>query len=128
MEGFRSFYWAHVANDGEGGTRERVQLITLDRIWKEQIGRRVDFVKCDVEGGELGVIHGGLEMARTDRPGWLVEVSKHTSGEVFDAFRGLGYRAFIYEGKLEPASGYANGKSNYFFIHPESRVWDRMSL
>jgi FkbM family methyltransferase len=125
--GFVGFYLAHRARPGDSGQRTRVEVLTLDDLRKTNIITRLDFVKCDVEGGELDVILGGQHILQSDRPGWLTEVSRPTSGEVFYAFHDLGYRAFVFEGRLlfETTSYRDKEFSNYFFFHPQSASWNR---
>lgn len=58
--------------------------------------RRVDLVKCDVEGHELEVLRGGETMLRLDRPALVLEIEeRHRPGggvaQVFSYLEGLGY-------------------------------------
>jgi FkbM family methyltransferase len=46
---------------------------TLDRLAAREGIRRLDWVKIDVEGAELGVLRGGLETLRSLRPRLLIE-------------------------------------------------------
>lgn len=129
MSGFTGYYWAHVAQPDEQGKREAIDVLTLDELHKRQIITRLDFVKCDVEGGELRVILGGQQILQEQRPGWLVEVSKDTSVQVFQALQGLGYRAFVFDGRLIGTTRYRDKEfSNYFFFHPMSACWKRASV
>jgi len=124
---FTGYYWAHFAKTGEPGRREMVDVLTLDELWKQNIIRCLDFIKCDVEGSELEVIRGGLGLIQSQRPGWLLEVSREASGELFCVLKNLGYRVFVYDKKLIPTKSYRDGEfSNYFFFHPESKIWRRV--
>lgn len=124
---FRGYYRAHFAGVAEAGRRRTVDVVTLDDLRMEGVIPRLDFAKCDVEGGELEVIQGGLQVIRSDRPAWLMEVSRATSDEVFRVLAGFGYRAFVYDGTLVPTERYQDGRfSNYFFLHPESRSGPRV--
>lgn len=54
------------------------RVVALDRVLSElgdawRVGRRVTRVKVDVEGAELGVLRGMVEMLRRDRPRLLIE-------------------------------------------------------
>jgi FkbM family methyltransferase len=52
-----------------------VSIEQLDRVLEERQFGSVDFVKLDVEGGELGVLRGGQELLRRQpRPVFLIEV------------------------------------------------------
>ena len=126
MSGFTGYYWAHVAKPGELGRRESADVLTLDEFCRRQTVTRLDFIKCDVEGGELEVILGGREITESQRPGWLMEVGRDTSGEVFRSLQGLGYRAFVLDGQLVETTSYRDKEfSNYFFFHPRSACWRR---
>jgi FkbM family methyltransferase len=126
LGGFTGYYWAHLAKPGEHG--ERVKVETLDTLRRAKIIAHLDFIKCDVEGFELEVIRGGRELIDADHPTWLLEVSRDTSAAVFAALSGHGYRAFVYDGKLVPTEGYRDKEfSNYFFIHPSSKVATRLN-
>lgn len=63
----------------------------------------VHFVKCDVEGGELGVLQGGAGLLARDHPLLHLEVSHQWArafgygpGDVVSFLSGLGYSAFYH--------------------------------
>jgi FkbM family methyltransferase len=66
---FIGFYLAHRAQPGDSGRRETVEMLTLDKLLKTNVIVRLDFIKCDVEGAELDVITGGLDLLRSQHPG-----------------------------------------------------------
>lgn len=125
--GFEGFYTAHFASQGaERGDYHRVPTMRLDDWFAASGQMRLDFIKCDVEGAEPGVIAGGADTIRRYRPGLLMEVARATSDEIFGFFSGLGYQAFAYGEKLQRVDGYLDGQfSNYFFLHQESRIGRR---
>ena len=53
---------------------EEVRLATLDNIVSERALRRVDVVKIDAEGGELGVLKGARKILTTHHPLVLFEL------------------------------------------------------
>jgi len=125
--GFTGYYLAHFAQSGESGRQETVEVLTLEELWKSKTIQCLHFIKCDVEESELEVIRGGHELIQSQLPGWLLEVSRKTSDEVFYLLRGLGYRAFVYNKRLTPTEGYRDKEfSNYFFFHPNSKIWNRV--
>jgi FkbM family methyltransferase len=125
---FVGFYGAHFANQIDSGIRRTVQAITLDEFALLHSLERLDFIKCDVEGAEKEVLKGGETAIRKFRPGWLMEVTRRTSGEVFQVMRSWGYRAFVYPGTLREIESCRDGEaSNYFFIHPDSLIWRRLN-
>ena len=123
MDGFLGLYWAHLARPGDRGRRETVQILTLDDLLKRKIVTPLQFIKCDVECAELQVIRGGLDLIRAFHPAWLIEVSRETSNEVFKLFSELGYRSWVFSGRLIPVDGYRDGEfSNYVFTHRQSPI------
>jgi len=126
MSGFTGFYWAHLASPGDKGGREMVDVLMIDELFKHRAIDHLDFIKCDVEGGELEVLRGAINLVHSHRPGWLMEVSRETSEEIFRLFHELGYQAFVYSGQLIPVDAYRDREfSNYFFLHPQSRNQNR---
>jgi len=121
MDGFLGLYWAHLARPGDRGRRETVQVLTLDDLLKRKVVTPLQFIKCDVEGAELQVIRGGLDLIRACHHAWLMEVSRETSTEVFKLFAELGYQSWVFSGRLISVDGYRDGEfSNYVFTHPQS--------
>jgi FkbM family methyltransferase len=126
---FTGFYLAHLAQPGDRGRRMTVDVLTLDELWKKNAMKDLAFIKCDVEGAELDVVRGGLQLIESQRPGWLLEVSRKTSGEVFRLLQTLNYKAFVYQDKVVQTDSYRDKEfSNYFFFHPRSKIWNRVSL
>ena len=68
----------------------RVPLITLDSFGFE----RVDFVKIDVEGMELEVIDGAMQLIEKHKPVLLLEYVKSDSDKILQIFRDLGYATY----------------------------------
>jgi FkbM family methyltransferase len=127
LGGFTGYYWAHFAKPGERG--EKVTVTMLDELVRKNALPRLDFIKCDVEGSEIEVLRGGRALIEAQRPAWLIEVSRDTSGDVFAALKGAGYRAFVYDGKLHETAGYRDKEfSNYFFFHPAGKLWPRLGI
>lgn len=81
----------------------RVPIRRLDDYNYDNIG----FIKIDVEGHELSVLHGARETIRKNLPALLIEIEdRHKPNAtqlVPDFLKELGYHAyFIHEGKLKP--------------------------
>ncbi len=105
----------------------RVMTQRLDELALSRVG----FVKIDVEGHEIEVLQGGLELLARDKPSLIVEVEeRHRRGSV-GVVKGLlgelGYGSFVLElGKLVPTSGLAaggreHGSRNLVFLHPQAQ-------
>jgi len=68
-----------------------VPSLSLDDFAASLGGRRIDFLKMDIEGAELQVIRGGQHLlGGTDAPPMIFEA--HELAPVADALRPLGYR------------------------------------
>lgn len=86
----------------DNATIKKLSVISdcLDNLVKPD--HRIDFIKLDVEGHELGVIRGAETLLKRDRPIILFECTKsgltsagYTSSEVFDFFNQLQYSIFL---------------------------------
>jgi FkbM family methyltransferase len=82
----------------EAVRRYTVSLTTLDEQVRANSITRLDFVKIDVEGGELGVLRGGVEALTRFRPFLYCEVYErwsssfgYSSAELLSFIRSLGY-------------------------------------
>lgn len=111
---------------------ESIETTSLDAYCSENAVGRVDFIKCDVEGGEFLVLKGAFDILNRDKPSLLCEVNdgfirdkfKNTSGSILDLLLGRGYSAFeLVRDRLRPARQAVNG--NYFFVHPSSPSFEK---
>lgn len=99
----RSYMTAGAVCDGldEGllGTPpQEVDVHTLDDV-RADLGRPIDFIKCDVEGFELDVFRGATGVLAQDRPTVLCELEERhaarygrTVDDVMQLFRDFDYR------------------------------------
>jgi FkbM family methyltransferase len=115
-----------IPHSSSSKTTEIVKMTTLDDLHRGGVFDRLNFIRCDLDGGELDVIVGGLELIRSQVPGLLITVSKSWGWDVFEILQDLGYRAFVPDGQLIETKEYREGESaNYFFLHPRSAAWAR---
>lgn len=70
--GTENFYEATLVAGGDGRV-ESVELRTLDEICRH-LELTPDFIKIDVEGHELEVVVGGMEILTRTRPALLIEI------------------------------------------------------
>jgi len=130
---------------------DQVDQVTLDVFLTEKLvlGRSFDILKVDVEGYELEVILGSVEMLSKHHPLIICEIeARHNPNykEVFYLLRRLGYGCYIFrDAAFEPYSGdYIEGLqlmedlkarfggcydsnsnkyiNNFVFQHPQSRI------
>lgn len=90
----------------------QVPVITIDEYVKKNKISNIDFVKIDVEGGELNVLKGMVETLKTIRPIFMCEVQDkrtaqwgYSASEICDFLESRDYSWFIANlyGELEPA-------------------------
>jgi FkbM family methyltransferase len=87
------------------GTPTTVAAIKLDDITADDA--EVDFVKCDVEGGEMAVLRGSRELrSREKPPAWLLEAN-----EAFLVQTGASYEALHDELSMFGPVGYYQAQS-----------------
>lgn len=102
-----------------GNVKHRTEVIkvtTIDTYVLEHNINKIDFIKCDTEGNEVNVLHGGKNTITKHLPLLSFEMSYNTSN--LDWLLDLGYELFYYDDKmnmLRKINGYQSG--NLIFIH-----------
>jgi FkbM family methyltransferase len=81
--GHADFFCPNTGHEGVGGLKDikrapldqviQVPVATLDGFVQAQGIEKLDFIKMDIEGGELDVLRGGERALRQLRPVWLFE-------------------------------------------------------
>jgi len=78
-----------------------VPSVSLDSFWREIAEKRVDFVKCDIEGFELYALRGATRLVERCRPLFYNELNRewcerynYLPQDVFDFFKRWGYSAY----------------------------------
>lgn len=109
----------HLAN-AQGATPVRVPIRSLDDYLGEASLPRVDFIKMDIEGGELAALRGGTRLFREMRPTLLCEIHDRRTApwgyrarEIIDLVERWDYRWFLPGdgGRLSPV---AAGQQTFF--------------
>jgi FkbM family methyltransferase len=82
----------------DSGEKLQVPMTRLDDFVNDKNLTRVDFIKADIEGGELALLRGGEHLLKTFRPTILIEIVDihcrrfgHTPEDVYDCLIGSGY-------------------------------------
>lgn len=68
----------------------QTRMVAIDQA----ISGRVDFIKIDVEGMEIDVLHGARETITRNKPIMLIEKIKSEENELVGFVTGLGYKTF----------------------------------
>jgi FkbM family methyltransferase len=97
-----------------------VEVSTLDRLCAEL--PRLDFVKIDVEGGELDVLRGGQWAIERFRPAMLIEIEarhitryRHSPTDVVDWLTQRGYTMHVWQRGWRPTGTIGMHSRNYLF-------------
>ena len=116
------------------------RLNTLSSVVTDLVvNQSIDFVKCDVEGNELSVLQGGLSVIDEHKPIILLELLRKWSArfgyhpnEVIDLLGNHGYVSYVCDagGSLVPTPQIteATAETNFFFVHPQSRLRDKLTF
>jgi FkbM family methyltransferase len=121
-----------------GSRRITVAVTTLDDGLLGD-ARPVDFIKVDVEGGEMAVLRGAMDVLERDRPCIVLEAEMPSGSaprsrvrEFSEFLQPLGYRgiSFDFDGELRlaPLGGLAEGHANVAFVpaeHPDFQLLER---
>ncbi len=98
-----------VQDNKETNQSIKVQIQKLDTIWESENTPKIDFIKIDVEGAEVGVLKGAIDLLKTYKPTILIEAnSKSHLVEIMNILSPIGY-------KWEQPKGFE--KQNYIFLH-----------
>jgi hypothetical protein len=95
---------------------------TLDGLCARNNLTRLDFVKIDVEGGELDVLRGGEHAVESFRPTLLVEIEarhitryQHSPDDVLNWLTQRGYAMYIWRDGWQRSTGLCGHVNNYLF-------------
>ncbi len=116
-------------NAGEGVMETACITRKLDDILGEA---PLDFIKCDVEGGELFVIQGAQKAIERSRPVIWAEMLRKWSAHfgyhpnrIIELLEGLGYRCFtVQRDRLKEfcCMDEDTTETNFFFLHREAHA------
>lgn len=115
-----------------GPTETLICPVTTIDDFIERTGAAPDFIKCDVEGGELGVFRGASKMFEHGTPIIFTEMLRKWSArfgyhpnEIIAFFRDRNYKCFVLtEGMLQPFAEMTEEtiETNFFFLHTQRHL------
>jgi FkbM family methyltransferase len=128
IPGFRGFYRAKISDANapskSRGKRVKVRARKLDTLLAGE-SRPIAFVKCDVEGHELGCIRGATVLLEGHAPPWLMEIgddpdaSDSKGRQLLEIFRARGYDALWFDGGSLRKRKPGDASVNYFLLKPQ---------
>jgi FkbM family methyltransferase len=125
--GALGFGLSHLGRPEERWPRAAAELVaqtTIDDLAETLALDRLDFIKADVEGGEMRMLQGAARTLKRFRPNLLLELSAVQLARAGDNVAGvfafleeLGYSAFVMssKGRLVPAETQAD--NDFWFFH-----------
>lgn len=123
---------ANLREDEDTVTEECVVKRMDDFVSATPSLRKIDFIKCDVEGAELFVFQGAIETIRKDKPiiftemlrKWARKFNYHPN-QTIKLLKDLGYQCFILcNGRLKEIYEMEENtvETNFFFLHGENHM------
>jgi FkbM family methyltransferase len=111
------------------GKKERVKVMAIDDWFKTSGLSKIDIIKLDVEGSEIGALKGMKEVLQKQKPILIVEVNPETLSmfnlepfDIYDYLKELNFEGFLIlkKARLEHLDHIEiNQTTNVFFIHQE---------
>jgi FkbM family methyltransferase len=111
------------------GKKERVKVMAIDDWFKTSGLSKIDIIKLDVEGSEIGALKGMKEVLQKQKPILIVEVNPETLSmfnlepfDIYDYLKELNFEGFLIlkNARLEHLDHIEiNETTNVLFIHQE---------
>ncbi len=110
----------HEKNNFENYEKFEIISKKLDEF---KFKNKISFIKIDVEGHEMEVINGSLNLIKKFKPNLMIEIEeKHSKNNLNDSIsfiNSLGYKAFVYkQPELVPFENKQLNKHNNFIFKP----------
>jgi FkbM family methyltransferase len=100
----------------------QVEVTTLDDLCASAGLTRLDFIKVDVEGGELHVLEGGQHTIDAFRPAMLIEIEgrhvaryEYSPDDIVDWLAARGYTMHTWQDGWRETGGVSEQTRNYLF-------------
>ena len=114
----------HKTNNLENEKYDTIKSIKTISLDDYDFSHQIGFLKIDVEGHELEIIHGAKKFIRKNMPTMLIEIEERHSGiqpkVVINEIEQLGYKCFIVDDdfSLKPTGNLKDLKNNNFIFIP----------
>ncbi len=127
--GEENLYEAKITESSTDATHVRtvtVETRTIDSLFL-QPGKKVSFVKCDVEGHELRCLKGAVSFIKQCNPAWLIEIwgdlddTQSAGLTTVNFLKQFGYELYVFDGTQFRPKNPGEKDINYFFL-AESHV------
>ena len=82
------------ANKYEKVDTQKVRISKFDEFENEIDFTRIDFVKIDVEGFEIEVLHGLKRLVETEKPAFMIEIEQRHNPKYLEVFDYLGRQQY----------------------------------
>jgi len=86
-----------------GGVRAAYPVVTLTLDWLAEHQPAPDLIKCDAEGAETWILHGGKKLLGGKRPLLIMEVPGENSAACTELLHGHDYALFAADRPINPA-------------------------
>jgi len=129
---------ANLREDQDTVTEECVVKKLDDFVSSTPSLKRIDFIKCDVEGAELFVFKGALETMKKDKPiiftemlrKWASKFNYHPN-QIINLLKDLGYGCFVpHNGRMKEIVEMDENtvETNFFFLHGEKHAGQLLEI
>ena len=86
----------------------RIRMTSLDRYVEKNNIKKVNFIKCDIDGAEVLFLRGARKTLASEKPIVIIEAHErgqraqgHSCQEIFAELRQFGYKFFSLDNKLK---------------------------
>lgn len=116
-------------NEDKDNIQIKCKVNTIDNFVNEKDIKKIDFIKCDVEGAELLTFQGGFKTLKQHQPivftemlrKWSAKFNYHPN-KTLEFFQSLGYRCFFsVADNLKELTIMTDDtvETNFFFLHAD---------
>lgn len=107
----------------------KIKMIRLDDYIKRRGIKKIDFIKCDVEGSQDLVIEGASKLlSDLTAPIIYMEINKEDNRDIFYRLQNFGYNAYFFTGKyLKLINNFKDELPDYNFLFAKQKHLQRIN-